>query len=150
MSRKTIGPLAVVVGLLVVGSMAVAVGRTMVYVDGRPLQAEAIVRNGVVYLPVRAVAEAIGLSVRWDKASGALHLQSGALKGAGAPGRTAAVAPASPAPASPEGASDAVYITKTGKKYHRAGCRSLSRSSIPIGRKDAQARGYTPCSVCKP
>jgi hypothetical protein len=43
-----------------------------------------------------------------------------------------------------------VYITKTGKKYHRDGCRYLSRSRIPIALKDAKANGYTPCSVCHP
>ena len=43
-----------------------------------------------------------------------------------------------------------VYITKTGKKYHRSGCRYLSRSMIPISLSDAKSRGYTPCSVCKP
>jgi hypothetical protein len=45
---------------------------------------------------------------------------------------------------------DIVYITNTGSKYHRAGCRYLSKSSIPIERKEAIAKGYTPCSVCKP
>ena len=43
-----------------------------------------------------------------------------------------------------------VYVTKTGKKYHRATCRYLSRSKISISLKDAKAKGYTPCSVCKP
>lgn len=43
-----------------------------------------------------------------------------------------------------------VYITNTGTKYHRAGCRYLSKSMIPISLSDAIARGYTPCSVCKP
>ena len=43
-----------------------------------------------------------------------------------------------------------VYVTKTGKKYHRDGCRYLSRSRIPISLKDAKANGYTPCSVCRP
>lgn len=43
-----------------------------------------------------------------------------------------------------------VYITKTGKKYHRAGCRYLSRSQIPISLKEAEAEGYQPCSVCNP
>jgi hypothetical protein len=43
-----------------------------------------------------------------------------------------------------------VYITRTGKKYHRAGCRYLRQSSVPIKLKDAQANGYTPCSVCRP
>jgi len=43
-----------------------------------------------------------------------------------------------------------VYITKTGKKYHRASCRYLIRSMIPITLSEAIAREYTPCSVCKP
>jgi len=47
-------------------------------------------------------------------------------------------------------AEKVVYITKTGKKYHRAGCRYLKRSMIPITLSEAIARGYTPCSVCKP
>ena len=46
--------------------------------------------------------------------------------------------------------NDIVYITNTGKKYHRAGCRYLSKSAIPIRKKEAIARGYTLCSVCKP
>jgi len=46
--------------------------------------------------------------------------------------------------------TDIVYITNTGAKYHRAGCRYLSKSSIPIERKEAISRGYTPCSVCRP
>jgi hypothetical protein len=43
-----------------------------------------------------------------------------------------------------------VYITETGTKYHRDGCRYLSKSKIPISLSDAKARGYTPCSVCNP
>jgi micrococcal nuclease len=41
-----------------------------------------------------------------------------------------------------------VYITKTGKKYHSAGCRYLKNSSMPMSLKAAIAAGYTPCSVC--
>jgi endonuclease YncB( thermonuclease family) len=43
---------------------------------------------------------------------------------------------------------DIVYVTKTGKKYHRSGCSFLSKSSAPIKIEDAKARGYTPCSKC--
>ncbi len=43
----------------------------------------------------------------------------------------------------------AVYITKTGAKYHRSGCRHL-KSSIEISPKDAQGRGYAACKVCRP
>ena len=43
-----------------------------------------------------------------------------------------------------------VYIAKTGEKYHVDGCRYLSESKILISLKDAKARGYGPCSVCRP
>jgi hypothetical protein len=42
-----------------------------------------------------------------------------------------------------------VYVTRTGGKYHRAGCRYLSKSAIPMTLKDA-ASGHSPCSVCRP
>ncbi len=48
------------------------------------------------------------------------------------------------------GGSTIVYITETGECYHRDGCRYLSHSKIPITLKQAKARGYRPCSVCKP
>ena len=43
--------------------------------------------------------------------------------------------------------SETVYITRTGSKYHRAGCSYL-KSCIPISKKDAIAAGYTACSRC--
>lgn len=43
-----------------------------------------------------------------------------------------------------------VYITKTGNKYHRAGCKYLKKSCIPISLEEAKAEGYTPCKVCNP
>jgi len=43
-----------------------------------------------------------------------------------------------------------VYITKTGKKYHRGNCRYLKKSKIKISLKDACKRGLAPCKVCKP
>jgi len=59
------------------------------------------------------------------------------------------VPPTTIAPAKPPAASDIVYITNSGSKYHRAGCRYLSKSSIPIERSEAIKR-YGACSVCKP
>jgi competence protein ComEC len=44
----------------------------------------------------------------------------------------------------------ALYVTATGECYHRAGCRYLAHSKIPITLKEAKAQGYRPCSVCKP
>ena len=50
----------------------------------------------------------------------------------------------------PSPGSATVYITATGQCYHRAGCRYLSHSCVPISLADAKAQGYRPCSVCKP
>ena len=52
--------------------------------------------------------------------------------------------------ASQDPQTQTVYITKTGKKYHRDGCRYLASSKTPISLKDAKARGYTACKVCHP
>ena len=46
--------------------------------------------------------------------------------------------------------TETVYITRTGKRYHRDGCRYLSPNSIKTTVKEAQANGYTPCKVCRP
>lgn len=66
-----------------------------------------------------------------------------------APGTTQAEASAVPGQAETNPDTQ-VYITQTGKKYHAVGCRYLSKSQIPIPLSDAQAKGYTPCSVCRP
>lgn len=45
-----------------------------------------------------------------------------------------------------------VYVTKHGKKYHRAGCREIKRSIgiVKMSISDAKAKGLTACKVCKP
>jgi len=47
-------------------------------------------------------------------------------------------------------ATKAIWVTKTGKKYHVGTCSSLSKSKISITLKNAKSHGYKPCSVCKP
>jgi endonuclease YncB( thermonuclease family) len=44
---------------------------------------------------------------------------------------------------------EAVYVTRTGSKYHRPGCRYLRRRRRPVSLKEAK-RSYGPCSVCRP
>lgn len=46
--------------------------------------------------------------------------------------------------------SRTVYITKTGEKYHRSGCKYLRKSCISTTLSSALAQGYTACSVCNP
>ncbi len=43
-----------------------------------------------------------------------------------------------------------VYVTKSGKKYHRAQCQFLAKSKISINLIQAKKRSFTPCKVCKP
>ena len=50
----------------------------------------------------------------------------------------------------PENESEQIYRTRTGKKYHREGCGSLSRSKIPITLAEAKERNLGPCGRCKP
>ena len=50
----------------------------------------------------------------------------------------------------PEESAAEVYITVSGKKYHRGSCAFLKKSKIGITLQDAKSRGYTPCSKCKP
>ena len=52
-------------------------------------------------------------------------------------------------PSTPVVRSETVYVTRTGKKYHREGCSSLRRSKIPISLADAKQR-YGPCGRCNP
>lgn len=56
--------------------------------------------------------------------------------------------PATPAPET--GADVQVYVTKSGKKYHRKECRFVTEGATAMTVKQAQAQGYTPCSRCKP
>ena len=62
---------------------------------------------------------------------------------------TTAVKRESVAAATTETGEQIVYVTRTGSKYHKARCRYLSKSAIPMKLKDAAAR-YGPCSVCNP
>lgn len=43
-----------------------------------------------------------------------------------------------------------VYITNTGSKYHRDGCRYLRSSQIAISESNALSQGFDPCKVCRP
>ena len=46
-------------------------------------------------------------------------------------------------------ANTPVFLTRSGSKYHRDGCRSLAKSKIAIALANARKR-YGPCKVCKP
>jgi endonuclease YncB( thermonuclease family) len=43
-----------------------------------------------------------------------------------------------------------VYVSKSGIKYHNKSCRSVKKGATAIKLKEARAKGYLPCRVCKP
>lgn len=74
-------------------------------------------------------------------------------KGVWAAAKPASVEPPAAKPGQPResaGATDEqVYITASGRKYHRAGCKYLSDSAKLISLAEAR-KSYEPCSRCKP
>ncbi len=103
--------------------------------------------NGTTYLPVRRVAELFDAEISWDSATGSVTLGK-ATDALPAVVPSATPTPAPSAEAEPQAAT--VYVTKSGGKYHRSGCRYLSKSQISITLTSAKNQGYAPCSVCKP
>ena len=43
-----------------------------------------------------------------------------------------------------------VYVTRTGTKYHKEGCRHLRSSKFAMSLGEAAEEGFEPCKVCKP
>lgn len=136
--------------------------------DGAALdtgEAEPFIIDGTTYLPVRAIAEALGLEVGWDGASSTVILTT--------PGWTPPEPAAPEQPAAPSGTgtsgggvtsggtgssgasgssgsaeqSVTVYVTKTGKRYHYSStCNGGTYIASTLA--EAKARGLTPCKKC--
>lgn len=54
-----------------------------------------------------------------------------------------------PRAGTPDAAAELVYVTPTGKKYHRANCQHVGKTARAIPLQEAKAK-YQPCSRCKP
>jgi micrococcal nuclease len=65
--------------------------------------------------------------------------------------RAGASAPsAAPTLTPPSAQAGAVYVTRTGKAYHRAGCAYAAHATGAVSRAEATSRGLAPCRVCRP
>lgn len=90
----------------------------------------------------------------YNRKLGGYHFHRGPLAGQSFADRNEALRalrhaqePRTARPSNEQRKEQTVYITRTGHKYHRAGCSYL-RSRIPIKLSDAISRGYTACSRC--
>ena len=54
-----------------------------------------------------------------------------------------------PPPLTEDNASDTVYITKSGNKFHKENC-SYAKNASPVPRSEAYDSGKTPCQKCNP
>jgi competence protein ComEC len=80
-----------------------------------------------------------------SRTSGGASTGAGSGSSSGSGGAAATGGQAGTAPA-----STAVYVTRTGEKYHVKSCGYLAQSRIRLTLKEAKARGHEPCSVCRP
>lgn len=49
---------------------------------------------------------------------------------------------------SPQVTEDTVYVTKSGKKYHKESCHTLKGNGTPISLEEAESKGKTACKIC--
>lgn len=135
------------------GSRTDRYNRTLAYVylpDGTLLNGE-IIRQGYGHAYVQVPFSKMQEFRAFEREARTLN------RGLWAPDAAQATQTGSPAANAPTkavakptaGPTETVYATRTGTKYHRAGCRHLARSQIPMPLKEAAAR-YGPCSVCAP
>lgn len=97
-------------------------GKQVALVDANGSTVEPFAISGTTYLPVRAVSSALGLGVGWDSATSTVTLTTSAD-------------------------DKAVYITRTGSKYHYDNnCNGGTYWEVPYS--TAVGMGLEPCSKC--
>ena len=136
---------------------------------GNPV--EPFLLEGTTYLPVRAISEALDLTVAWDEATSTVILTSAGYAPVtppvdGTSGDSAAPAPSDStgtASGSTSGQGDSTPVQTSGvyvgsidsDKFHYPSCR-FAEKILPENeiwfdtREAAYAAGYVPCGVCKP
>lgn len=73
---------------------------------------------------------------------------SGSITGSAASGSD--TSPAENSVSDSSNSETMVHITATGKKYHRAGCRTLKKSDTEVTLDEAKSMGLSPCGICNP
>lgn len=73
---------------------------------------------------------------------------SGSITGSAASGSD--TSPAENSVSDSSNSKTMVHITATGKKYHRAGCRTLKKSDTEVTLDEAKSMELSPCGICNP
>lgn len=108
-------------------------GEKLDLLDANGNSVEPFAFNGTNYLPVRAIGEALGLNVSWDKEKNAVILST---KNQGNEESDSSMVQ-----------NKTVYITRTGKRYHfNSSCNGGTYYASTL--QDALSRGLTPCEKC--
>lgn len=132
---------------------------------------EPFILDGTTYLPVRAISEALDLTITWDEATSTVILTSAGHTPALPPADETSDGSAVPAPGDSVGApsgstsdqgdtapvqTSGVYVGSIeSDKFHYPSCR-FAEKILPENeiwfdtREAAYAAGYTPCGVCEP
>ena len=160
-------------------SVAIAYRDITIVLDGAALSpadaagnpVEPFLLDGTTYLPVRAISEALDLTVTWDGTTNTVILTSEGYTPVTPPaadnaGGSTAQTPGDNAGTSSGGSSGqenntpghttGIYVGSIeSDKFHYPSCR-FAEKILPeneiwfVSREDAYAHGYSPCGVCKP
>lgn len=114
---------------------------------------EPFIIDGTTYLPVRAISEALGLSVQWDGDTNTVTLSSSAPQ-PGNDSEPTPVTPITPPEDTSAGvvihgrpASTTVYVSRSGKIHSVSDCSGMKNyTEMTLG--EADGKGYDYCSNC--
>ena len=123
-------------------TVAVQVGQNYILKNGEQeaIDSAALIKDGRVYLPIRAVLEAFGASVGWDSSSQTVTVNSS--------NQSSTTQTTNP--------GDYLYVGNSNTmKFHNPDCRYVDQISDDHlayfkTRQDAINAGYVPCKVCNP
>lgn len=110
--------------------VSVQIGSNTAYVNNVAtiLDVPAQTIEGRTMVPARFIAESLGATVTWDKATETVNISTSSQT-------------------TPSPQCSKVYVTKTGKHYHcNSNCNGSKYYESTL--EDAKSRGLTPCSKC--
>ena len=126
-------------------------GVTVIPKDAAGNVVEPFVIDGTTFLPVRAIANALGIRVEWDGVTKTVRLSTSGQEEPTAtseptPTPTPAPTPTpTPSTSTGTGSLNTVYITPTGKRYHRlASCAGKNAWAVSI----TEVGSRTACGTC--